>query len=400
MRRLLLALVGAVALVLALDRAVPVVLSDSAAAERAASEQHEAVASIVYRRLSNLRVGKGATISRAQREWEAIPTRKAPGELRVFIIGNSTAQFSILPPVVERRLRAAFPEREVSVHSLMIPGVAIADEALLARAALAKRADVVVLTPNTKELNELVSDQAHAALEQAFALDTSVTVSSGPAERIRAFLRRHWRLYRYRDELREIALRRVAPERGDVDEETQAIAVGVRAIAEAAAEGDMHVLVDAYRTHRMGALIDAVAKRPHVPEDSPLFGAMRAMATEITQAGALGIGIFLPMNPIFHAARTAAEYPYYYVDDAYLRALAARTLGIYRDAGFVTANRIDALPAPAFIDLSHANADGLRAFSDEAARTIEIAMRGWLRGHVRGVEVPAATDGAALPAVP
>lgn len=399
MRRLLLALVGAVALVLALDRGVPLVLSDSAAAERAASEQHEAVASIVYRRLSDLRVGMGATISRAQREWEAIPTRKAPDELRVFIIGNSTALFSILPQVVERRLRAAFPERDVSVHSLMIPGVMIGGEALLARAALAKRADVVVLTPNTKELGEEFGDQTRTTLEQAFALDTAVT-ASGPAERLRAFLRRHWRLYRYRDELREIALRRVARRRGGVDEETQAITVGVRAIAEAAARGDMHVLVDAYRTHRMGTLIDAVAKRPHVPDDSPLFDAMRAMAREITQAGALGIGIFLPMNPIFHAARTAAEYRYYYVDDAYLRALAARTLGIYRDAGFVTANRIDALPAPAFIDLSHANADGLRAFSDEAARTIEIAIRGWLRDHVHGVEVPEATDGSAPPAVP
>ncbi len=64
-----------------------------------------------------------------------------------------------------------------------------------------------------------------------------------------------------------------------------------------------------------------------------------------------------------------------HVDDAYVQALAARTVGIYAAAGFATFNRVDALPASSFIDLVHVNADGMEAFTRDMAASLVEAIR-------------------------
>ena len=52
------------------------------------------------------RVNLDLMVSRAHRSLQSIPDAKAPDELRVFLIGNSSALFSIIPHLVEERIAA------------------------------------------------------------------------------------------------------------------------------------------------------------------------------------------------------------------------------------------------------------------------------------------------------
>ena len=55
------------------------------------------------------------------------------------------------------------------------------------------------------------------------------------------------------------------------------------------------------------------------------------------------------------------------IDDPTLRTLARVSLAVYARAGFTTADLLDALPATAFVDLVHANAEGTRRFTGQVA---------------------------------
>jgi hypothetical protein len=106
-----------------------------------------------------------------------------------------------------------------------------------------------------------------------------------------------------------------------------------------------------------------------------MFDVVRETAQAVRTARAVGVAIFLPVNPLFRDAQATAAVPRYRLDDGNIRDLVSRTLEIYHAAGFVTADRVDAVPATGFFDLVHMNGAGMRAFSDEAATIIATAVR-------------------------
>jgi lysophospholipase L1-like esterase len=137
----------------------------------------------------------------------------------------------------------------------------------------------------------------------------------------------------------------------------------------------MQDLVETYRRTGLGGLIGTPTFRHRLSESSPVFATIANLAAEVRQAGAVGVAIFLPVNPIFRDAAATAGFETLHVDDAYIRALATKTTAIYEAAGFATFNRLDALPASGFIDLVHVNAEGMEAFSREISASLVETMR-------------------------
>ena len=371
-------LVGSVASVVALlavfDLAVPRLLDYDASVRAVDAARTDTFRRVVHRNLEDASANVNASISRIWRRWRALPNRKPPNELRVFLIGNSVALFAIVPQQVERRLAEAFPERSVLVFPLFIPDIGISDERVLVRAAIAKQADVIVLTPNLKGMIAGHEERVRTVRE-TFAPRGGIP---SPADLLREGLRRHWRAWAAREELRLIALRTLeerAPWLLGRAGEREAIETAFEAIAEQARRGDVGALIRTYHEHALWRFVpDPIEARP-VPRRSPLFRMIAETAGRVRASGAVGIAIFLPVNPLYRNPVATARHPEVRVDDAYVRGIATHTLRIYRRSGFATANRLDALPPEDFIDLVHPNAVGMRRFSDDATETVVEALR-------------------------
>jgi hypothetical protein len=372
--RLAAILVAILALLAGLDRAVPRLLDREASLRALDDARTDTFRRVVHRNLEDANENVNAAISRIHRRWRAIPNRKAANELRVFLIGNSAALFSIVPEELQERLSAALPARAVTVFPLFIPDIGIPDEGVLVRAALAKQADVVLLTPNLKGMVEGDENRVRTVRE-TFAPRRGGVPS--PAGWLRYALRRHWRTYAAREELRQIALRTVEDRMPWIvgrAAERAAIETAFAAIASEAKRGDIGALIRTYREHAMWRFVpDPIEARP-LPRGSPLFRAIAETAGRVRASGARGIAIFLPVNPLYRDATATAGHPEVRVDDTYVRQLAAHTLRVYQRAGFVTANRLDALAPEEFIDLVHANAAGMRRFSENATQIIIDAL--------------------------
>jgi hypothetical protein len=374
MSRLVLVVAGVLAILVALDRAVPRLLRGERALDAVAAEGEDTYRRRTLAQFQALRGMGEAQLARIRRRWEALPEEKAPDELRIFIIGNSAAIFSIVPALVERRVAEALPDRRVSVVPLLFPQIKIQDELILVRAAIARHADVVVLTPNLAGMRTGPSHFREHIAENYGSPGTDG--ARGPAAAVRLFLLRHWRLYADRDDLRQLTLG-VLAHAGALEAlsgaATRAVDGAFETISAAAARGDFAAIVATFRAHRMQALMAPALFRPE-PPTSPVFATARTIAAEVRAAGVLGIAIFLPVNPIFRDPRAAAGFERYRLDDAPVRRLVAHTLGIYRAAGFVTADRLDALPAADFFDLLHANGEGLRVNTDAVAAIVASAV--------------------------
>jgi hypothetical protein len=380
MRPLLTTLAGALLLLAALDRVVPVLLIPAPTARAIAvqsvnDERDRAFSHIVAMHFDELRANVRRLVDATHARWQGVPDHKSSDELRVCIIGNSAALFALVPRIVEERLAAAFPRRTVRVIPLILPGITVADELPLVRAAVAKHADVIVLTPNVKDLVAKGSGLG-PRLHELF--DDSVDASTyDPASRVGRLLERHWRLYRERDELRSRFLRAVtwtsSRDDGSTDEGGR-LQTAFTAIAAAAQGGNMAELVETYRRHGMSSLLTGPSFRERLPASSPVFGLLAKLAAEVRKGHAHGVAIFLPLNPIFRSADATVGFETLHVDDAYVRALAEHTLASY-GADFTTFDRIDALPASAFIDLVHVNADGMATFSSAMAESLVEAVQ-------------------------
>jgi hypothetical protein len=378
MARLALVLAAAVALLLAFDACIPRILGGSVAGEIINARRDDHFRHLVRLRFEELRVGTSAFVSRIHRGWSAIPDQKRPEELRIFLIGNSTVLFAVVPQLIEEQIAADHPDRDVSVMLLGFPTIRVPDEQVLVRAAIAKQADVIVICANAPGLvDRRVPQSDH--IRELFGGQADRSRSLRPAVLLDHFFLRHWNLYRSREELRNLIVRQLTsrgPFAGARAREVEALQASFRAIADAADTGDMDRLVATYEQHQMLGLVTNEAFGVRLSRTAPGFSIVERTAAEVRESGAVGVAIFVPMNPIFRDAEATRGHEELYIDDAYLRDLADHTLELYRKAGFVTANRIDLLKPSAFIDPVHVNAEGMRIVTDDVAAIVRANLEG------------------------
>jgi hypothetical protein len=338
------------------------------AARRSVDRRVETFRHVVFRNMEETQRSVNAAISRAYRRLEALPDEKEPLELRVVLIGNSAGLFAIAPAEVERRLAAAYPTRRVRLSALLIPDIGVRDERLLVRAALAKSPDLIVLLPNLKGL--ILGRQVRMRfVRELFGAAEDLPPLERPGEGLRRLLVRHWQLFRARDELRALAVGAVADRLpGDArSAERRAIQAAFAEIEDAASRRDVAGLLAAYRAHGLERFIPEAMPSKPVPRDAPIFRVMGRTAGDVQAAGVRGIAIFLPVNPLFRDPEATRGSEAVRVDDDTLRRISAITLTLYARAGFATADLLDALPPTSFIDLVHANAEGMRSFTEKVA---------------------------------
>ena len=168
--RLLVTLLVTLVLVVCLDQVVPRLLTRERMTEMAVADGAAVFGQFVRLQLQELRDDVNVSVARIHTRWAALPDTVAADELRVALIGNSTALFAVVPGVLEERFATALPGCRVSVLPLLFPAVTVADEGLLVDAALAKHAAMVVVFPNLKGLVEGESPIA-ARLQALFGHD-------------------------------------------------------------------------------------------------------------------------------------------------------------------------------------------------------------------------------------
>ena len=371
MLRLLTTLVLVVAGLAALDP----LLSGWLETESAAGAQDRRVETfrhVVFRNFEQTQQSVDAAISRSHRRLAALPDEPEPLEVRLFVIGNSAGLFAIAPDELERQLARAYPTRRIRVLPLLIPDIGVRDERVLVRAALAKGADLVLLLPNLKGLI-LGHEVRMRFVRELFGDEQDLPPLERPGGALRRWLVRHWQTFRVRDELRARAVRAVdewLP--GDPrSAERRAIELAFAEIEGAAGRGDVGGLLAGYRKHGLGRFVPDALPRKAIPHDAPIFRVMRRTAEDVRAAGVRGVAIFLPVNPLFRDPLATRGFESVRVDDPTLRTLSRLSLAIYARAGFATVDLLDALPATSFIDLVHANADGMRRLT---ARVAAIAI--------------------------
>lgn len=354
-------------LLIAVDQMVPFVIEGDDSARRMGTRRAEAFVGLAAQHAEALRRDLRIRLLRVHDLWESLPSVKARGEMRVFVIGNSAAIFSVIPEIVQARIAVANPDRAVTVVPLLVEGLLVEGERILVQAALAKGADVIVMTPNLKGLRP----GGAGRLRQLFRSSPPESFVERTLDMLRSFLRSHWNLYRYRFEVRAWFGHALLSRQVGIVDMNQAF----EQIAEAAGQGDLTRVLRIYRDHRLGGL--AGGTRRELPPDSPVFATVRATAREVGAASAVSVAIFLPVNPLFRDVEATRSRPRLRQDDEYTRELAARVLGIYEQQGVATFEALDVLPASAFVDLVHVNDSGSKIFSEWISEILvdEIARR-------------------------
>jgi hypothetical protein len=367
MLRLLAILATVVAALAAVDPLIAGWLA-AASADRTQRQRVETFRHVVYRNFEQTQQSVEAAISRSYRELASLPDEKSRLEVRVFAIGNSAGLFALAPGELERRLARAYPTREVRVLPLLIPDIGVRDERVLVRAALAKGADLVLLLPNLKGLI-LGHEVRMRTVRELFGAPEELPALERPGAGLRRWLVRHWATFRTRDELRGLLVAAVeARLPGDPrSAERDAVERAFAEVAGAAGRRDVAGLLQAYARHGLHRFVPEAMPRREIPADAPVFRVMQRTAQGVRAAGARGVAVFLPVNPLFRDPEATRAFPGVRIHDATLRRLARRSLAVYRRAGFVTADLLDALPPEAFIDLVHANAEGMERFTERVA---------------------------------
>ena len=269
--RIALALLGATLLVALADAALPRLVGGERSFARVDAERTDTFHRVLFRNFEEANENVNAGIARAHRRYQELPDEPENGELRVFLIGNSAALFAIVPDVLEKKLAAAHPDRQVRVFPFQIPDIGVQDEQVLTRAALRKNADVVILTPNLKGLIEGHEVRVRRVRE-LFADPDNGEATAG--ERTRRFLRRHWHTYALREELRPAVLRAF---RGWLalpsaeKRERRMLERGFEAVRAGAAERDVAAVLTAYREHRLTKFVPTAIESRPLARQSPIF---------------------------------------------------------------------------------------------------------------------------------
>lgn len=351
MRRLLLTLATCVAVLAMVDQWV---VRWASSVQSAFSQREEAIGNLAAHRLTQIRRDQRRRVAEVLHQWESLPSDKPPRELRIALIGNSSALFALQVDQIQDRLQESHPDRDVVVLPLIIEGMRVAEERTLVEAALAKSPDLVVLTPNPKSL-------VHGS---SGALDGWFDAShpDQPVEQVlaaaRAFLRRHWLLYRERFALREWLLT------GPTTEEVQGMARALADISSSAETSGYAGVLAAYRRHDLQALVVGVrTKMQRQKKSRRILRVVENVAKRVEASGARGVAIYMPLNPLFRIPAGKGRGPELPVENAHVKILGFRVLSKFAGHGFATYDALDALPGSSFIDLIHVNEEGSRAFS-------------------------------------
>lgn len=362
--RLALIAAGVFVLVALADLPAPWILAGGLDDRGAYDRQGDLIRSLVFRRIRELQQMPELALVRGYYAYRAVPEEKPLEEIRVVLLGNSTGLFAVAPERLEQRLARELPGRRVRVVSLMFPFARVEDEAVLAEAALAKRPDVVVFTPNLKALEG--ANPLSARVRELFGGAGEGTREAEGAAFLVRRLRRHWVTYRERKALRGALLSAFASRRPGARAEARQLEQALDAVAEAADTGHVARLVETYEAHQLLGLVRERTEG-RVAEKSPAWRRASATADRVQRAGVVGVAVFLPVHPLFRDARATAGFEWLHLDDRYARQFAGRSMDLYRRAGFVTESYLDALPASAFIDGVHLNGRGMRSISDRLA---------------------------------
>jgi len=271
----------------------------------------------------------------------------------------------------------AYPTHRVRLLTLLIPDIGVRDERILVRAALAKAPDLLVLLPNLKGL--ILGREVRMRFVRELFGDAEARPPLGrPGEALRRWLVTHWQTFRARDEIRALAVGAVADRLpGDARSvERRAIQSAFAEIEEAARRRDVASLLAIYRERGLDRFVPEAIPRKPIPREAPIFRVMQRTAADVRAAGVPAVAVFLPVNPLFRDPEATRGFEAVQVHDGTLRRMAGITLAVYGRAGFATANLLDALPPTAFIDLVHANAEGMRLFTHRLAEVAVRALQG------------------------
>ena len=365
MKRLVVTLASFVLVLVVADQLVSVVLpSEGASFSR---QRQESFSQAAAQHFDDVRRDVRARLSELQLEWELLPDEKPPGQIRIFLIGNSSALFAIQPGPLQTQLAELLPGRDVVVVPWFIEGLRIGDEPALVDAALEKDPDLIVLTPNPKSL----TGGRSVHLGGFFGVASADGPVSEVLDGIRAFLRRHWTLYRER-----FALQRWVEQSVTTDD--QGIASIQRAfddIAEAAQERGLGGVLETYDRHGLSAFGRAPVLTRQLEKTSAILFAVRRLAKQIGESSARGVAIFMPLNPLFRVPDPAHPHPPPPMDNAYVRWLSKRVLRVFSTHRVKTFDELDAVPATGFVDLIHMNDAGAKAFTKRVAERLILPLR-------------------------
>lgn len=365
MSRLVVTLASFVLVLVAIDQLVSILLSSEGASFSWQRQQSYGRAAASH--FDDVQRDARARISGFQSEWELLPAEKPPGQVRIFIIGNSSALFAIQPGPLRRKLSELLPGRDVVLMPWFIEGLRIGDEPALVRAALEKQPDMIVLTPNPKSLTGGRSTH----LRGFFGVPSADGRMSEVLDGIRAFLRRHWTLYRERFALQRWVEQRVMKD----DEGLASVQHAFDDIAEAAQESGLGGVLEAYGRHGLRSFSRARVLTRKLPTNSAVFLDVRRLAKEVGESSARGVAIFMPLNPLFRIPDPAHPDPPPLMDDAYARWLAKRVLRVFSTHRVKTFDELDAVPATGFVDLIHMNDAGAEAFTKRVAELLILPLR-------------------------
>ena len=321
----------------------------------------EAFRSLAARRFDEVRSDLRIRVAQLHHQWDSLSADKPAGELRVVLIGNSSALFAVLPGILEERLSEAFPGQTVVVLPLFIEGVRLREEAILLKAAMAKAPDLVVLTPNLRSLRPGGSNRLQSFFEVEPAgdpVDRAVSV-------VRTVLRRHWRLYRERFAVRKWIWSEVSGgerDLGHIERVLEEISHGAR-------DDGLAGVFEVYERHELMDLAQAERSVPKVPPESPIFAFAERWARRVRASGR-AVAIFMPHNPAFRIPDPDRPRPAPLVQNDYARAVADRVMRLYARSGFATYDALDALTASDFVDFVHVNGDGAVEFTENVARVL------------------------------
>jgi hypothetical protein len=341
-----------------------------AAAQEFDMERTRAFQDLFFLRVRDLWMDIRTAAVRAHTRWQSLPATRVGEVFRVVLLGNSAAIFAVDPALVAERFTKTTGGR-VEIVPLLIPSATIADQIVLARAAIALHPDMIVALIDQDGF-QTEPGVASEFIRQLFDPATADVV--GPTATIEHWLLEHSTLYRARTVLRAIAidrLTRLLPI--SAEGEREAVHRAFDLIATAARSGDLVALDAAYR-----AIDYTPPARAHFRRDlgpnAPVFGTVDVLGHLIARSGAICVGVTLPFNPLMRAGDALGPRDERSSTTALDRRTGETVRRLQAD-GCAAFDRLDALPATEFIDFVHVNAAGMVRFSDDLAAILLAVLR-------------------------
>jgi hypothetical protein len=378
MARLATAVAVFVALLCVVDLAADRLVHRDTITDRAIMNRARAFQDFFFARMRDLQSDIGLAAVRTYARWSELSPRRAPGEFRIVLVGNSAGLFAVSPADVARRLAGVLPDRSVTVIPLMVPSAVIADQVLLAKVALDRSANGVVALIDWDGFRS----SPGVASRRIAELFTGERDATGLVADVDRWLDEHWTLYRMHAILRAMSLDAASHlfpalvyDRAPLDD-------ALARIDDATRRGNVYILREAYwrvgytpmmRAHYRGEETDGAATLAMVD----------ALGATLARAPHLGMGIVMPFNPLLRADILGVRIVDPRAANKALRVRTDETIRRLRRAGCEAADELDALPATDFIDYVHVNARGARRFSIDVAKLIRNALRKTVARRIR-----------------